>query len=782
MRALATIQLGVLLFLLGSTGAVATPGSFNPDFGAATTVFTPFSPPYDSFISAIAVQPDGRIVVAGTRYISTTGAIALARYNRDGSLDASFGSGGKVTTSMQGSGGATAIAVLPDGKLLVAGQDSICRIARYTAAGALDTSFGVGGIVTTGLCSSVGGMAVDSSGRIVLAGRSMWDFVVARLTATGATDTSFNGGLGVVVAGTGSGSITYSATSVAITPGGQIVAAGHSFVAGLGLYAAALRIVRLNDNGSFDNTFGGTGVISRNVSVPAAPPNGPQDYAFGVAVQPGGEIVVAGSASPTTGPGHGLVARFTSAGALDTTFNGTGFAITPIGSNSSANAVALQPNGKIVTAGRANISTKDNIAVVRYLSTGALDSSFGTGGIVTLAFAGGAGAQSVALEPGGAIFVGGGANPFLTGMLFAVAGLEGDDTSPPDTSFTSAPASVITGPDVAYSFAAIDLGGSGMAGFDCRLDGASFTPCTSPTTLTGLTLGTHTFRVRGRDKAGNVEQAPAAHTIEVTPLASAPRLANISTRGQVQTGFDVMIGGFVLGSQATSKTVMIRAIGPSLAKYGVAGAIANPKLQIVRQSDQVVIAENDDWVASADAAAIDSSGVAPSDMLEAAIRITLAPGSYTAIVSGINGASGVGLVEVYELDHPDVPLVNISTRGKVMTGFDVMIGGFIIQGTGSQTVIIRAIGPSLANYGVAGALADPTLQLVRLSDGATIAFNNDWGTAANAAQIQSSGFAPSNPYESAILITLDPGAYTAIVSGLNGGIGVGLIEVYKVGN
>jgi hypothetical protein len=111
----------------------------------------------------------------------------------------------------------------------------------------------------------------------------------------------------------------------------------------------------------------------------------------------------------------------------------------------------------------------------------------------------------------------------------------------------------------------------------------------------------------------------------------------------------------------------------------------------------------------------------------------------------------------------------------------VMIGGFVVSGSSPQTVVVRAIGPSLANFGVAGALANPQLQLVRSSDQTVIASNDDWGSAANAAQVQSSGFAPSNALESAIYVTLDPGAYTAIVSGVGGGVGVGLVEVYKVG-
>jgi photosystem II stability/assembly factor-like uncharacterized protein len=258
-----------------------------------------------------------------------------------------------------------------------------------------------------------------------------------------------------------------------------------------------------------------------------------------------------------------------------------------------------------------------------------------------------------------------------------------------------------------------------------------------------------------------------------------PRLANISTRGQVQTGFDVMIGGFVISGSAP-KTVVIRAIGPSLATFGVTGALANPTLQLVRSSDNATIATNDDWGTAANAAQITASGFAPSHPQESAMYLTLQPGAYTAIVSGVGNTSGVGLVEVYEVDHPEVALINISTRGKVQTGFDVMIGGFVVLGDGPQTVVIRAIGPSLANFGVNGALANPTMQLIRISDNATIATNDDWGSASNAALIQSSGFAPSNALESAILISLQPGAYTAIVSGVQNGTGVGLVEVYTV--
>ena len=256
-----------------------------------------------------------------------------------------------------------------------------------------------------------------------------------------------------------------------------------------------------------------------------------------------------------------------------------------------------------------------------------------------------------------------------------------------------------------------------------------------------------------------------------------PRLANISTRMQVLTGNDVMIAGFIIGGSA-NKTVVVRARGPSLVPFGIANALANPTLRLVRSSDQATLATNDNWQDAANQAQVTSSGFAPSNALESAIMMTLAPGAYSAVVSGVSNGTGVGIVEVFEVDATNAPLVNISTRGQVLTGNDVMIGGFIIQGTGPQTVVVRARGPSLVPFGITNALANPSLQLVRSSDQATLATNDNWQSASNSAQILSSGFAPSETFESAIMITLQPGAYSAIVTGVGGGTGVAIMEVF----
>jgi hypothetical protein len=164
----------------------------------------------------------------------------------------------------------------------------------------------------------------------------------------------------------------------------------------------------------------------------------------------------------------------------------------------------------------------------------------------------------------------------------------------------------------------------------------------------------------------------------------------------------------------------------------------------------------------------------------AAILVSLPPGAYTAIAAGAGGGTGIGVVAVYEVDHPEIPLINLSSRGQVQSGNNAMIGGFVIQGSGPRTVVITATGPSLSAYGVTGALANPVLSLVRAADNTTIASNDDWGSAANAAQVLASGFAPQNPVESAILVTLQPGAYTAVVSGVGGLAGTGVVSIYTV--
>jgi plastocyanin len=279
---------------------------------------------------------------------------------------------------------------------------------------------------------------------------------------------------------------------------------------------------------------------------------------------------------------------------------------------------------------------------------------------------------------------------------------------------------------------------------------------------------------------GSVTVAGATPTPSPTPTPDPTIPAqplNISTRLEVQTGDQVLIGGFII-TGTEPKRVILRAIGPSLAGAGITNPLADPFLEL-HGSDQSLITTNDNWKVSNEGD-IDATGLAPTNDLESAIVTTLDPGNYTAIVSGKEGGTGVGLVEGYDLDSAaDSQFANISTRGFVETGSNVMIGGFILGGGGATTtVLVRAIGPTLTQFGVADALGNPTLEL-RDVNGTLILANDDWKETQQM-EIEATGLQPQNDLESAVLETLAPGAYTAIVSGSGGLTGVALVEVYRL--
>lgn len=252
--------------------------------------------------------------------------------------------------------------------------------------------------------------------------------------------------------------------------------------------------------------------------------------------------------------------------------------------------------------------------------------------------------------------------------------------------------------------------------------------------------------------------------------------ANISTRARVETGSNVLIGGFIVMGTG-QKTVLIRAVGPSLP---LSGALADPTVEL-HDGIGALMATNDDWRTSQQSAII-ATGLAPINDKESALLVTLSPGPYTAIVRGVGGTSGIGLVEVYDLDssNPAVRLINISTRGTVQTGSSVMIGGFILQGDIGKRVIVRVVGPSLSYNGapITGRLMDPTLEL-RDGNGTLLSQNDSWRTTQEP-EIQASTFAPVDDREPAIVSTLLPGSYTAIVTGSGGTNGIGLLEMFDL--
>ena len=313
------------------------------------------------------------------------------------------------------------------------------------------------------------------------------------------------------------------------------------------------------------------------------------------------------------------------------------------------------------------------------------------------------------------------------------------------------------------------------------------TPTPTPTLTPSPTPPAPTPTPTPTPPASTPTPTPPAPTPTPTPIVTptptpAPptHAVNLSTRMRVQTGDRIGVGGFIIsGSQP--KHLLIRAIGPSLTRYGIVDVLADPVLELHGPGAFATIT-NDNWRDTQEAQ-IAATGIPPTNDFESAIDATLAPGAYTALVKGKNNTSGVALIEVYDLNQNALSrLVNLSTRAFVSTGNDIVIAGFFLsEGNGDDRIIVRGIGPSLSGLGLSSVLANPTLEL-RNSNGTLVLTNNDWqDSPAQAAEITAAGLAPTNSLESAIAAALPPDLYTALLAGLSNGTGIGVVEVYDRG-
>jgi uncharacterized repeat protein (TIGR03803 family) len=326
------------------------------------------------------------------------------------------------------------------------------------------------------------------------------------------------------------------------------------------------------------------------------------------------------------------------------------------------------------------------------------------------------------------------------------------------TIFKLTPAGVLT---TVYDFPNSGMTGAGTTGYGPK----------------GTLLEGSDGNFYGTTPGGNVSGAGTVFRLNISPNGVQEKtLGNIATRLPTGTGENVLIGGFIVTGN-NPKKVMVRGIGPSLP---LAGALADPTLAL-HQGD-TILATNDNWkindqTGQSQEADIRATTIPPTNDLESAIVITLNPGTYTAILAGKSGGTGIGVVEAYDLDQAaDSRLANISTRGFVDTGDNALIGGFICGP--NTTVAVRAIGPSLTQFGITNALADPTLEL-RDANGALVRSNNDWKDTQQA-EIQNAGLAPSDNRESALIQALTSGNYTAIVRGVGNTTGVAVIEAYNL--
>jgi uncharacterized delta-60 repeat protein len=404
-----------------SASAQASPGDLDPSFGTGGLVTTDFGGRGD-FGLAVAVQPDGKIVTVGNS--SAVGvfsvSFALSRHNPDGTLDTTFGSGGTVLTSFGGNLSAAAdVAIQPDGKLVAVGiANGDFGVARYTADGSLDSTFGNGGLVTTdfGGSDQANGVALQSDGKIVVVGPLGGSIGIARYNPNGSLDATFGIGGKVVTAGYA------GAFDVAVTSTNKVVVAGGTGVFPFG--AGDLLVLRYNMDGSLDSSFGSGGIATTDF--------GGSDTAFAVALAGDGKIVAAGSTEAAGAPGDFAVARYNPDGSPDRSFGNGGHVTTDVasGSNDTGNGVVVQGD-HITVAGIKGAAGSTSFAAVRYTGTGSLDAGFGSGGVATATFGNPTNnAFDIAAQPDGKVVVAGGTADFSHGVSdFALARFLGAPTA-----------------------------------------------------------------------------------------------------------------------------------------------------------------------------------------------------------------------------------------------------------------------------------------------------------------------------------------------------------------
>jgi uncharacterized delta-60 repeat protein len=743
------------------SGLVRLSNSGVLDGGFATAEFKN----YDDVaaINKVAQQPNGKLLVGGSFHSLGGGAANnIARLEGNGARDVSFD---PVAAGPSAANVDTIVVRPSDGKIFVGGYFSTYgsaprnNMAWANGDGSVDSTFsGLSG--ATDAYPQIGALATQPDGKILVGGfftsvNGSSHNNIVRLNPDSTIDPSFDPSLGTC------GSVN----EIRIQPDGKILIVGNlQAVDGV----ARGRIARLNSDGTLDTSFD--------------PGTGADNGIYALAQDSDGNIYVGGAFGYFNGVSRNSVAKLTPTGALDPTFQTGG------GANGNVYAIAPPDGaGGIVIGG--SFFTYDGFHA-RYIArlnttSGTLDMGFNPGGA---GFNGRV--QALLRAPDGKYYAGGLFFTYNGVHRYNVARLNGDGTL--DGAFVGPPATAAL--PAVYAMALqngkIVAGGiiTNPAGNIVRLTTSGDLDPTFATGTGFLLSPTNVFvngfpfvnalatQPDGKLLVGGVFNKYNGTTriclarLGVEPSGTASTLGNISTRLRVETGENVLIGGFIItGTQP--KKVIIRAIGPSLP---VAGALADPVLEL-RNSSGGLIASNDNWRSDQEAEII-ATTIPPGNDLESAIVATLPANNsaYTAIVRGVNGSTGIGVVEAYDLDRAaDSKLANISTRGLVQTEDNVLIGGLIVLGGNPLEVVVRAIGPSLA---VSGALEDPTLEL-RNGNGVLIASNDNWRSDQEE-EITATTIPPSNDLESAIVRSLAPGNYTAIVRGVNDTTGVALVEVY----
>lgn len=715
-------------------------GSLDPSFSSNIA-----APNGQSGLGEFVVQPDGKVIFSVS--YDFYGSSVVRRLNANGSNDASFEpfygqfasvlllqSDGKVIVSgarlhpngtpdesFDPRNAGPSFDQQSDGKLITAGQfySAPFGLRRLFLDGSLDQSFAVNRGLTSIARSKIERAALLPDGRIAVAGRFNYFGPAARnsvaiLRPDGRPDESFD-----------SGDLILPSASGDLFLGG-LVAQPDSKI----LIAVRGELLRLKPDGGLDSTFN---------YVPVQP-NSP--YVTGVILQPDGKILLRGA--------DGLV-RLMPDGSNDSAFHPA----------ENGEALFVEPDGKIMLATTRPLATRLN-------ADGSLDAGLSSiGGAPTFDYI-----TAMTRQPDGKYLVTRTDIANFSRNVFFRLNYDGSR----DPTFEN--------PNL-QRFLLID--NDGIIGANSTVnryhsDGTSDSGFRPVEFNAGSTLSSVLQQSDSRVLVAglfNRVNGVVRHGIARILTRPAPeQLANVSTRARVESEEGVAIGGFIITGDQPKK-VIVRALGSSLQQNGLAASetLANPSLEL-HGAGGALIATNDNWRDS-QAGEITGSSLIPTGDLESAIVATLQPGAYTAVVRGSDGGHGLSLVEVYDLDPNAAPrLANISTRARVSSGDGVMIGGFIVGGSGPSTVVVRALGPSLASYGLQQALADPSLTLYNQT-GTALGSNNDWRQG-EPARIESYGLGGLADRESALVATVPPGPYTAIVREAAEETGVALVEVYRV--
>ena len=747
--------------LVISSGAVTTvagsPGILGFSNGSGTGA---------EFYAPLGIAIDG----SGNLYIADTGNNSIRKLAPGGAVTNLAGTSGNGDADGTGTAARffvpTGVAVDASGNVFVA--DELNDIIReITPGGVVTTIAGSPGdaAAADGTGSAARfyepfGIAVDSSDNLYVsdAGNS-----TIRKIAPGGVVTTLAGSAGMAGYADGTG----SAARFKIPLGVAVDSNGNVYVAEQGNFT-----IRKITSAGVVTTLAGTAgnVGSADGTGAAASFNLPA----GVAVDSGGNVYVADYAND-------IIRKITPGGVVTTL---AGVPSSPGSSDGTGSSASFSvPTGVAVdAAGNVYVTEQKGDTIRKVTAAGVVTTLAGTPTIYGDTNGTGATAlfdapDGIAVDSSGNLYVADTGNNLIR---------KGSLTGAP--SIQTQPSSQYAAPGDTVTFSVTASGGSALS-YQWNLNGTPITGAngTSYAVTNAQPANAGTYTVTITDTGGTLTSSGA--TLTITTAGSGARLINISTRAEVGTGSSILIPGFYVGGSGM-ETLLIRADGPALTQFGVTGVLAAPVLTVYNGKNALV-ASNTGWGTNTTTSPAQLASVATqvgafalsANSADSAVLVTLPPGAYTVEIAGANGTSGIALAEVYEVASTGTRLTNISTRANV-TAADYIIPGFVIRGSGTDNLLIRADGPSLAQFGLTGVLAAPVLTIYGLNS-AVIASNTGWGTATNPAQIASAAasvgaFAfTAGSADSAQLVSLAPGAYTVQVSGANSSSGVALAEVYE---